>query len=81
MLTDDEFYRCEKCGEEFSTSEQVKKGEKRLKEFFFQRQIIRTGRSLAITIPTDLTKFYNLHTGEKVKIIPESQTSVRIEFE
>jgi len=82
ILKNEDYYKCDKCGEEFATSKQVKESEKKLREkFFFKRNIITTGRSLAVTIPPDLAKFYHLQKGEKVSIVPQDATSARIVFE
>ncbi len=81
VLKDDRFYRCSKCGEEFSTAEQMREAEKSLREaFFFERKIISTGGSYAITLPPDLAKFFHVHKGGKVRIIPESAKTARIKF-
>ena len=77
-------YRCGDCGEEFSSSEMVDEGLRLAKEAFskkgfnFQRQVISTGGSLAITLPTDLSKHYNLKKGSVVKVIPFSKNEIRI---
>jgi AbrB family looped-hinge helix DNA binding protein len=34
----------------------------------FERQIIELGSSLAITIPADLAKYFNMEKGQKVTI-------------
>src|SRR3989344_8996809 len=71
VIKDEELYECTKCGDRFLTSEQMKKFEKKLREshYFVKRKIIRTGRSLAITIPPDFAEFYNLNKGSKVTIV------------
>lgn len=81
VLKKDPYYYCQECREKFSTSTQVKKGLETLqKAFSFKRQVIKTGRSLAITIPTDLSEFYHLKKGSIVTLSPESGNKVEIVF-
>lgn len=80
ILKDSPYYKCKKCKEEFATSEQMKKLSEQINtRFVFQRQIINAGRSLAVTIPADIAAFYNLKKGKKIKIIPESGHTLKIE--
>lgn len=82
ILRDETHYVCSKCKKAFSTSAQVRAAEKKLREhFFFERTIISTGRSLAITLPPDFAKFYHLRRGEKVSIMPEGPHEARLTFE
>jgi len=84
IVNDVPIYKCGNCGEEFLPSEMVDEGLKLAKEAFskkefnFQRQIISTGGSLAITLPTDLSKHYKLKKGSTVKMIPFSKNEIRI---
>lgn len=74
-----ESYKCQKCGEIFSTSKQVKESEKRIRnEFFFKRKIISTGGSLAITLPSDLSEYYKLEKGTTISIVPEGKNAIKI---
>lgn len=53
--------------------------EKELKTHFaFNRPIISTGRSLAITLPTDLVDFYKLKKGTTVRLVPEDNRTVKL---
>lgn len=79
-LKEQPYYKCKKCGNEFITSEQMKETEKQINVFSITRPIVSTGRSLAITIPTDLAKFYKLKKGEKVQLIPESKHSLKVKI-
>lgn len=79
ILKDSPYYQCQKCKEEFATSEQMRALSDQLhQKFQFQRPIINAGRSLAITLPSDLVHFYKLKKGEKITIIPESSKEWRI---
>ena len=79
VLKKDRYYEWRKCREKFSTPRQVKTGLEQLKEAFsFKRQVIKTGRSLAITLPNDLIEFYKLKKGGTIKLIPESSKKITI---
>ena len=80
-LKNNPIYKCTKCRESFATGKIVDETlNKARKEFNFSRQIVSTGGSLAITLPTDLAKFYKLKKGEKVKLVPEGQSSIKVEI-
>jgi len=75
-------YTCEKCKEQFSTSEIFDKNiALAKKQFHFNRNLISTGGSIGVTFPTDLTAFYSLQKGEQVKIIPKSKKEISIILE
>lgn len=79
VLKKNEFYKCEKCGEEFATAGQVRTAEQTLrKAFFFKRNLISTGGSLAITLPTDLSKYYSLKKGKSIELVPESEKEIKL---
>lgn len=78
VLKQQPYYKCLKCKKEFVSSEQMKETEKQINSFCVSRPIVSTGRSLAITIPTDLAKFYNLKKGEKVQLIPENRQMLKV---
>jgi len=81
VIKDSPYYKCAKCKEEFSTSEQMHELSDLINnKFVFQRPIINAGRSLAITIPADLAQYYNLKKGEKIKIIPEGKKEIKIKL-
>ena len=78
-IKDSPYYKCAKCGEEFSTAEQMQELSDQLNmRFKFKRPIINAGRSLAVTLPADLVEFYNLKKGEKIELIPENRHELRI---
>ncbi|MEK6972433.1 MAG: hypothetical protein AABW72_00095 [archaeon] len=78
-LKENPIYECIKCSEKFATGEIVDKTlEKAKKEFGFTRQIISSGGSLAITLPTDLSKYYGLEQGGKIKLVPKSEKELSI---
>lgn len=73
------YYKCLKCREEFAASEQMQELSEQLNtKFVFQRPVINAGRSLAITLPSDLVQYYKLKKGEKIKLIPESRKEIKI---
>jgi len=81
ILRDSPYYRCKKCKEEFSTSEQMQLLSNKINSnFVFQRPIINAGRSLAITIPSDITQFYKLKKGMRIKIMPENRHTLKLEL-
>lgn len=76
------YYKCKKCGEEFSTSEQMHELSSRLNsKFSFSRPLINAGRSLAITIPKDIVDSYNLKKGKSIRIVPESGKKIELILE
>ncbi|MFH1256962.1 MAG: YgiT-type zinc finger protein [Candidatus Diapherotrites archaeon] len=78
-LKENPIYKCIKCGEEFATGKMVDETLGRAKkQLSFKRQIISTGGSLAITFPSDLSEYYGLEKGEKVRLIPESAKEIRL---
>ncbi len=81
-IRDSPYSKCKKCREEFATSEQMQELSKQINtKFSFERPIINAGRSLAITIPSDIAHSYNLKKGEKIKIIPENKKEIKIILE
>ena len=80
ILKEQPYYKCEKCKKEFVTSKQMRETEKQINVFSIVRPIVSTGRSLAITIPTDLAKFYKFKKGEKVQLIPESRHLLKVKI-
>lgn len=78
-LRNQPYYRCNKCKKEFVTPEQMLQAEKELKTHFaFNRPVISSGRSLVITLPTDLVAFYKLKKGTTVKLVPEDNKTVKL---
>lgn len=81
-IRDSPYYRCRKCGEEFATSGQMMQLSEQLNtKFSFERPIINAGRSLAITLPSDIAHSYNLKKGKRVRIMPENRKEIRIRIE
>ncbi|PIN98503.1 MAG: hypothetical protein COT90_03955 [Candidatus Diapherotrites archaeon CG10_big_fil_rev_8_21_14_0_10_31_34] len=80
ILKQQPYYKCKKCRKEFVSSEQMRETEKEINSFNVLRPIISTGRSLAITVPADLAKFYNLKKGENVRLIPESRHLLKVKI-
>ncbi|MDO8647930.1 MAG: AbrB/MazE/SpoVT family DNA-binding domain-containing protein [Candidatus Diapherotrites archaeon] len=79
IIKDSPYYKCLKCGESFSTSEQMQELSEQINtKFSFKRPIINAGRSLAITLPSDIVQAYKLKKGEKICIIPENNKTLRI---
>jgi YgiT-type zinc finger domain-containing protein len=78
-IKDNPIYKCKKCGEEFATGEMLDRAlEKAKQQFNFERQIISTGGSLAITLPTDVSKYYRLSKGKTIQIIPQAKNEFRV---
>ncbi len=79
VIKDSPYYKCNKCGEEFATSEQMQELSEQINtKFVFQRPLINAGRSLAVTIPADIVEYYNLKKGKKIKIIPKNRHKIEI---
>lgn len=81
-----ECYICENCGNITFTEEQadlMKKRTEKLKKsrFGFERKVTYSGKSLTISIPTDLASNLHLKKGEKVRLIPVDQKSFYVELE
>lgn len=78
-IKDSPYYKCAKCGEEFATGEQMAELSGQINsKFVFHRLIINAGRSLAITLPSDIVQFYQLKKGKKIKITPEDRHTLRV---
>ncbi|GEM_PF-695169 len=80
VLKEQPYYKCPGCEREFVTSGQMRETEKQINSFSVTRPIVSTGGSLAITIPTDLAKFYGLKKGEMTQLIPESRCILKIKM-
>lgn len=82
ILKSQPFYKCSKCNERFATSKQVEKAEKELRAaFFFKRKVISTGGSMALTVPGDIAKFYHLHKGSSILLVPENEKTFKVVVE
>ena len=74
-------YKCKKCKQEFCTSKQMFHLDKLLHDtFLFKRNIIVAGKSLAVTLPSDVVSHYNLKKGDKVSILAEPK-AIKIKFD
>ena len=78
VLKQQPYYQCLKCRRDFATSEQMLETEKELNTFSVKRQIVETGRSLAITIPKEMAEFFELKKGSEIQLIPESKSILKI---
>ncbi|MFH0714717.1 MAG: YgiT-type zinc finger protein [Candidatus Diapherotrites archaeon] len=82
VIKESPYYKCEKCGENFSTEEQMQELSDQVNsKFVFKRPIINAGRSLAVTLPSDLVQYYKLKKGLKIKIIPKGKKEIQIKLE
>jgi len=82
IIKDSPYFECTKCKEEFATPEQMNELSEQINtRFIFQRPIINAGRSLAITLPSDIVQYYHLKKGEKIKLIPENKKQIKIQIE
>ena len=78
-LKDNSIFECVKCKERFATGEMVDVTLQKAKsQFKFERKIISTGGSFAITMPPDLSSFYKLKKGGKIQIIPQSAKEMKV---
>ena len=82
IINDSPYYLCKNCKEEFATAEQMKVLDEQINtKFCFERPIINAGRSLAITLPSDIVHSYKLKKGERIRIVPENKKELRIMIE
>jgi hypothetical protein len=80
-IKNEPYYSCQKCKQEFCTSEQMFALDKRLHEqFTFKRSVIAAGKSLAITLPADIVTHYKIKKGKKVSILAEPR-GLKIKFD
>ena len=68
-------YQCPSCKDIFFTEEQSDAMEEmtdeiQKKSFGFERKVTISGKSLAVTIPTDLAGHLHIKAGTKVRILP-----------
>ena len=81
VIKDYEFYRCERGHEYLEEAQMSKHDAEFRRQYFVQRHVIKTGRSLAITMPPDFAEFYNLKKGKKVTIVPAGRKEAILRFE
>jgi len=79
-LKGEPYYKCTVCKKEYVTSNQMKGTEEKINSFYITRPVIATGRSLAITLPPDISNFYSIKKGTRIQIIPESKTIFKIKL-
>jgi hypothetical protein len=78
-LKDNPTYECKNCRERFAMGKMVDNAlENAKKEFAFTRPVISTGGSLAITLPSDLSEYYGIEKGEKIRLVPKSKKEICI---
>ena len=68
------YYKCEKCGEEILTMDQLHEVSEKyriLKKYSVK--VSKWGQSLGVRIPKDLVKKYHLKADEEIIIIPEKE--------
>lgn len=73
-------YKCSTCQKVFFTEEQAKEMEARTEEmkeytFGFKRRVGVSGKSLVVTIPSELAEHIHINQGTEVKILPVSNDS------
>ncbi len=82
ILKGQPFYRCPKCGEDFSTSRQVSKGADEAREFLgITRKFISTGGSVAATFPPAIAKQHGIKKGKKFRLVSEGPKKIAIVIE
>ncbi len=77
-LKNEPYYKCQNCKREYVSSEQMKDTEKKLQPYYTTRPVIATGRSLAITFPADIAKYYSMKKGTQIQLIPESKNTLKL---
>ncbi len=75
VLNEVDAYYCDKCNEEYLTTEQAGKTQDRFKEalpgfeaFSIRKKITKVGNSLSIPLAKELTEYMDLAKGKEVKI-------------
>jgi hypothetical protein len=82
ILKDQPYYKCNNCGEEFSTSKQVSRGADEVREFLgITRKFISTGGSVAATFPPAIAKQHGIKPGKKFKLVSEGPKKIAIVIE
>ncbi|MFH1391159.1 MAG: AbrB/MazE/SpoVT family DNA-binding domain-containing protein [Candidatus Diapherotrites archaeon] len=68
------YYQCKECNEEILNMEQLHKVAKQYREMKkYTAKLSKWGESIAIRIPKEILKTYNLKENEKVTLIPEKK--------
>ena len=68
-------FRCNSCGKIFFTEQQAKEMKARTQElreytFGFERKVTISGKSLVVSIPSELAEHLHIKQGQKLKIFP-----------
>ena len=76
---------CDTCGESFvdeATMRAIEQKARKLGIWGIAKKIkvVRSGDSLAIKIPADIAKLFNLHEGKEIFLYPEGTTKLAIEI-
>lgn len=76
-------YKCPRCKQIFFTEKQSASMERKSQameqsRFGFERKITISGKSLAVTIPSELAEHLMLKQGSKVKIMPLSNETILV---
>ncbi len=76
---------CTSCGSEYlddNTMQEIEQEVKKRKLFGLERNIsvTKSGNSLVMRLPPEITKFTNLHYKDNIRIFPTSKTKIEIEI-
>lgn len=76
---------CDTCGESFVDEATMRMIEAKARELGIwgiakKIKVVRSGDSLAIRIPLDIAKLFNLHEGKEIFLYPEGATELALEI-
>ena len=76
---------CTKCGSEYLDNETLGEVEEEVKKKNLfglekQAQITKSGNSLVVRIPPEITKFSGIHYKDQVRIYPTAKNKIEIEL-
>ena len=76
---------CDTCGESFVDEATMRMIEAKARELGIwgiakKIKVVRSGDSLAIRIPLDIAKLFNLHEGKEIFLYPEGTTKLALEI-
>jgi hypothetical protein len=81
VINDSPYYHCNKCNEDFSTSEQMIELDKQLHtQFSFKRNLTTSGRSISLNLPSDLANNYKLKKGKEIELIPQNSKQILLQI-
>ena len=74
---------CDTCGESFVDEATMRSIEQRARELGIwgigkKIKVVRSEDSLAIKIPADIAKLFNLHEGKEIFLCPEGTTKLAV---